>query len=528
MSILLLAVLLLSLLPMGALAEEPPAEPEPPVVTEAPPAEPTDPPAEPEPTEGPVPTEEPVTPTEEPTPAPAGEAAAPAAPAATAPADQELPENAWGVRADDVIWLGFYDEAAIPWLVLDPGQTNMGTEGMFLLSRDLIDKHEVVYDLKSTLWEGSLAQQWCTDFAAAAFGQAESALVPPTNKHEDQVYLYALAWRAVDLKDEKAFFLSVIELEQYFGSYSPNTKTTKKRSSMEDYWWLRSPIVYHDDYHGMVMQGNTVHDYMPNHHWSARPCVNLLLQDALFLLPGGDTGELGAVQVPKREGAMEWKLLAPLSEHSFRLDGVQRSGKLLTVSYSGADTGESAVISLLARNAEGMPLGLWRLEKPRSAEGQLTLDPEELGLPEGAKLFLLCEQLGGEHRTNTASPLQALEIPAEVKESPGPAETQPAESAEPAEPSQLQEPEEPSQGSIRPAEPEPEPAAEKQDSRILAMLKGNGLRIIGFALFVVLTLGALVLSLRRHSVLPMVLLILLLFLAALVAMRITGGTLPGF
>ncbi len=519
LSILLLAVLLLSLLPMGALAEEPPADPpEEPVVTEAP--------QEPDPTEEPAPQE-----TEEPAPQETEAPAAQAAPAAAAPAAAtqtpaagEETENAWGVRADDVIWLGFYDESPIAWLALDARQTNTGSEGMFLLSRDLIDKHKVVYDLKSTLWEGSLAQQWCTDFAAAAFSEAESALVPATSKHEDQVYLYALAWRAVDLKDEQVFFLSVIELEQYFGSYSADTKTTKKRSSMDDYWWLRSPIVYHDDYHGMVMQSNTVHDYMPNHHWSARPSMNLLLQDALFLLPAGDTGELGAVQIPEREGAMEWKLIAPLQEHSFHLDAVQRSGRLVTVSYSGAEAGEDARISLLARDAEGKPLGLWRLEKPTDAKGELQLNPEELGLPEGAALFLFCEQLGGEHRTNTASPLQALIIPTEAEAVSAAAA---AEEQEPGknEPTAAPAADEPSQGTIQPAEPKEEGI---MDSPTVSRLKEDAPRIIGFAVFVLLTIGALSLSLRRRSVLPMVLLILLLFLAALVTMRITGGNLPVF
>ena len=521
LSSLLLGVLLLTLLPPGAMAEEPPAEPEPPVVTEAPPAV-TEPPAETEPPQEPEPTKEPE-PTEEPEPkepeTPAAAPATPAAAAAQTPAAGEETENSWGVRADDVIWLGFYDEVPIPWLVLDAKQTNMETEGMFLLSRDLVDKKKVVYDLKSTLWEGSLGQQWCSDFAAAAFSEAESALVPPTSKHEDQVYLYALAWRPVDLQEEQVYFLSVVELQQYFGSFGMNVKTTKKRSSLDDYWWLRSPIVYHDDYHGMVMQNNTVHDYMPNHHWSARPAMNLLLQDAVFLLPAADTGELGQVQIPARDGAMEWKLVAPLSEHSFRLDAVRRVGSLVTVGYSGADTGETAVISLLAQDAEGAPLGLWRLEKPEAAQGELQLDPAQLAIPENAKLFLFCERLGGEHRTDYASPLQALEIPAEGGEAPAPAAS---EETEEGSPTPAPETEEPSQGTIRPTEQKAEEAP------ALAGLKELAPRILGFAAFVGLSVGALALSLRRRSVLPMVLLILLLFLAALVAMRITGGRLPVF
>ncbi len=73
------------------------------------------------------------------------------------------------VQADDIIYYGVYEEQPVSWIVLDADQTNMGTEGIFLLSEKLLDSGEVAHDESSTLWEGSLSQQWCTDFAAAAF-----------------------------------------------------------------------------------------------------------------------------------------------------------------------------------------------------------------------------------------------------------------------------------------------------------------------------------------------------------------------
>ena len=327
------------------------------------------------------------------------------------PENEEEPGNAWGIPADDVIWYGFYDEEPVAWLVLDAGQTNMGTEGLFLLTRGLVDKKQVVYDEDSTLWEGSLAQEWCTAFAEKAFSPAESALVPKTSKHDEQTRLYLLDWREMDLKEEQVFFLSVIELEQYFGSYGGDNKTTIKKSSLEDYYWLRSPIFYHDDYHGMVMQNGTVHDYLPNHHWSARPCMNLTLQDAIWVLPAEDAGEPGPVRNPDRtEGeAQEWKLIVPLPKHEFRAKTVSLEKERLTVRYSGASMGEQAMLSLLARDADGAPLGLWRLERPTSAEGKLEVNLKALELPENAELYLFCEALNGAFRTNTASPLQALE-----------------------------------------------------------------------------------------------------------------------
>ncbi len=346
------------------------------------------------------------------------------------------------VQADDIIYYGVYEEQPVSWIVLDADQTNMGTEGIFLLSEKLLDSGEVAHDESSTLWEGSLSQQWCTDFAAAAFSEAESLLVPPTSKDEDEVYLYALTWRPVSLHDEQVFFLSAIELEQYFGSYSPGVKYTVKRSSMESYWWLRSPHRYHDDYHGIVLQGNLIHDYLPYARWSARPCINLSVQDAVFLLPAEDEGSPGPVAFPLREitqaetpeesqgEPLSWKHLVPLDDHPFRVERVTADENVLHVQYSGADTAENNMLSLLICDAGACPLSCVRLAAPTSADGDLTLNLADYELPEGSRLFLFNEQANGSCLTNYASSLQEL-IPEEPSEEEVPDE-EPGSSASPA------------------------------------------------------------------------------------------------
>ncbi len=345
------------------------------------------------------------------------------------------------VQADDIIYYGVYEDQPVSWIVLDAGQTNMGTEGIFLLSEKLLDSGKVAHDESSTLWEGSLSQQWCTDFAAAAFSEAESRLVPLTSKDEDEVYLYKLTWRPISLHDEQVFFLSVIELDQYFGSYSPNVKYTVKRSSMESYWWLRSPHRYHDDYHGIVLQSNMIHDYLPYALWSARPCINLSIQDAVCLLPADDDGAPGPVTFPSREEPQEeapeeiqteplsWKLLVPLADHPFRVEHVTADGEALRLQYSGADTAGNSMLSLLICDADGDPFSCVRLSNPSSADGELILNTAEYDIPESSRLFLFCEQTNGSFLTNYASPLQEL-IPEEPAEEEVPAE-EPDEEAEP-------------------------------------------------------------------------------------------------
>ena len=424
------------------------------------------------------------------------------APAAMAEeGEAAAPQNVWGIPADDVIWYGVYKEEPVDWLVLDADQTNMGTEGVYLFSRRLIDKTQVVFDEDSTLWEGSLAQEWCTNFAAEAFSDAESALIPYTDKHEEGAYLYVLDWRPMDLKQEQVFFLSVIELDQYFGSSGPSLKTTVKYCSMEDYYWLRSPVVYHDDYHGIVLQNNTIHDYLPYHRWSARPCMNLSLQDALWVLPADDMGEPGAAERPEgsSETAREWKLLIPGEDASFHAETVAAEDGSLTVSYSGAETGEDVRLSLLVRDEQGQALSLRRLARPQAASGELTLDLEELETPEDAEMLLFCERLGGENRTNYAGGMSRLETTISVpEETPAPLEYEdsPVSEAEAETPAQAAAP-----------------------SKGLDVWK-----LLPDVLLGLIALGLVVLAIWKRSFQPILVLLLMILVAILVILRM-GGTL---
>lgn len=462
------------------------------------------------------------------------------------PAEEERKGNLWGIPAEDVIWYGVYNDSPVAWLVLDADQTNMGTEGVYLFSRDLIDSGKVSFDESSTLWEGSLAKDWCTNFAQSAFSDAESALIPATDKYEPATYpeqLYGITWAEMELKGEQVFFLSIPEMAQYFGSYAPGNKYTIKPCSMESYYWLRTPHYYHEDYHSMVLQSNMIHDKLPYEPWAARPCINLLLQDALWVLPAEDEGLPGPAARPGEEraegdGAREWKLIVPQAEHDFRAETASREGKRLTVNYSGADTGENAMLSLLVRDGEGKPLSLLRLERPAAAEGSLTLDPEELGLPEEGELFLFCEQLNGPDRTNTASPLQELANGQIPEESPI-AEAGPAAEEEPAE----ERPAEQEQAAPERPEAEKAPAAEEQEGSIapvgeekkesstkkdMQLIFGrlSLIELVAYAVGAVLGIALLVTALRRRSILPVLMLILLALLALVVVLRIRFGQPP--
>lgn len=337
--------------------------------------------------------------------------------------------------ADDLVAFGVYEDTPVLWRVLDAEQTNMGTEGLFLLSDDLLDRGQVMHDESSTLWEGSAAQQWCTDFAAAAFTPEESALIPAASKDEEEAFLYELSWRAVSLKEEQVFFLSAVELDQYFGSREDAPKYTVKDSSLDSYWWLRSPHRYHEDYHGIVLQDNMVHDHLPYTLWAARPCINLLPRNAVALIAAEDTGEPGPALPPaETEGKRVWKLVVPAAEGDFRVEETTETDGVLTVRYCGAGDGDRQMLSLLVRDAEGKTLRYIRLQRPEGSEGTLEISRREWDLPEDARLFLTLETVNEAYQSNTASPPAAL-VPAaaaaaEAPEAAQKAEVQPVLSAE--------------------------------------------------------------------------------------------------
>ena len=161
------------------------------------------------------------------------------------------------------------------------------------------------------------------------------------------------------------------------------------------------------------------------------------------------------------------------------------------------------MLSLLIRDRNDEPLALWRVMRPMSAEGDLELDLEAMEIPEDARLYLFCETLGGENRTNYASNLQELEL-APAEPSPEPTSSVTEEST----------------GEISLVTPESEGGR-------LDRTVGTATRVIAMVLLGLLAIGLLSDAVRKQSIIPVVLLILLLLLAAIVDLRAGYGFFPG-
>lgn len=425
----------------------------------------------------------------------------------TSQPDDAEPNPTWDLQADDIIYFGVYKDVPVAWQVLDPTQTNTGERGVFLLSRDLIDSTEVVFDESSTLWEGSLGQQWCTEFASAAFSQEENTLIPHVSKHEDATRLFALDWREVDLREEQVFFLSAIELEHYFGGYGPEDKNTVKDCSLESYWWLRSPHRYHDDYHGIVLQSNMIHDYLPYARWAARPCMNLCLQNALYLLPAEDEGMPGEVSSPEQKEVREWKLLI-VREDGFHAETAATDSEKVVVDYTGAEFEKNTMLSLLCCDKNGNPLSLRRLARPTAENGTVTIDRTEFNLPDGAEIYLLCEQISDPYLTNYAGKPQKLAIDQPKEEAVAP-EDIPEEGAE-------------QQENEMPVEEEKVVKHVFYDMLRNAKEGQTWLLLVGLAVLVVFWIISLCFAIRKQSIALGLVLVLALILAILGILSIDG------
>ncbi len=319
------------------------------------------------------------------------------------------------LQAGDHIYLGEYTDTLasgepyttpVCWLVLDPTIMNTGEPGVFLLTQYIVQRAGVVFNPDLSIWKDSLAQQWCTDFAAAAFTDAERALIPAVSKKEEPLQGYGLLWTHSDLEEEQVFFISVPEAMRYIG---PTDGSEGLSAFTEDgvavYWWLRTTHFSHPDYAGLVLQDNQVHDHLVNYGWGARPASNLDLSKAILLIPAEGQPSLGTLAPVSRPADGSWKLIVPDESRQLELTGADMEGNSLRLSYSGAAVGEDEYLSLLIRDADGATLSWGRLCRTEQASGELSVDLGSLHLPEGAQLFLFSEHEGGDRHSNYASPL---------------------------------------------------------------------------------------------------------------------------
>lgn len=311
----------------------------------------------------------------------------------------------------------------IKWRVLDADTANDGTtSGMFLLSEYLLAS-DVQFNSnvsKGNAYQGSDAQTWCSSFAGniSNFSTAEQATMFGVAKIDSaESSLYDYPWRESSLTaNDKLFFLSVRELADYVGNYivAPGlvaTDTAQRRGV----WWLRSPSARYNEDAGTVPAVGLVRPNLMDSVWAARPAFNLNLNAVLFssAADGGKTdAEIDSNLTEVGTGSAEWKLTLRDTSRSFNASAsntLVRVGENLTVTYSGAGTGEKEYVSAMLADNSGNILYYGRIAQ-NSANGTASVAiPSDLTAGTYT-LKVFSEQYNGDYKTDYASEFQDITL----------------------------------------------------------------------------------------------------------------------
>ena len=322
---------------------------------------------------------------------------------------------------------GYLAGDAIQWQVLDAKKDNCGDEGMFLLSKYLLEGIQFCNNddpmYWGNNWQNSDARSWCNDFMASSFAAAENAGIKTVSKSDSAENLYKKDWAQSYLNQDQVFFLSAREASDYL---SPNDGANELKATYEkgnsEYWWLRSPHCYHTfkNSAGCVSENGFVNNIGVWLYCAARPAFNLNPDSVLFssaAVGGKSSGAVGAdsLRSVSDYSGNEWKLTLLDTSHKLlaNVDGhtsvFARAGSSIQIQYAGAKTGDNEYVSVLLCDDSDNVLYYGNIAQ-NSQYGSATLDiPSELAAG-SYKLKVFSEQCNGDYKTDYASAFQEIEL----------------------------------------------------------------------------------------------------------------------
>lgn len=328
------------------------------------------------------------------------------------------------------VYYGENSSIPIKWRVLDADSANDGTtSGMFLLAEySLVSKvkfHSIDYGSGYYLYQGSDAQKWCSSFATGTdyFSATEQEAMLGIEKNDSSEDLYSISWGTSSLTaSDKVFFLSVQELADYVGNYNgaPGMAATDTARN-EELWWLRS---YNDDNRGNVgmiyLDGEVGSGPVNSPNVAVRPALNLNLDSILFTSAAENAKVDAAVDSNLTEvgtGSAEWKLTLKDTSRSFSASAsntLVRAGKNLTVTYSGAGTGENEYVSAMIADNNGNVLYYGRIAQNSESGTASVIIPSDLAVG-NYTLKVFSEQCNGDCKTDYASEFQDISLTVQDK-----------------------------------------------------------------------------------------------------------------
>ena len=345
------------------------------------------------------------------------------------------------ISKNDSIWFGIRGKdltdagSEIQWRVLDTN-TNIGEDGLFLLSEKLIGKtpfHNPSFPTPpSRRWQGSDAQKWCKDFSGengnedfkSLTAQELAAIKPTTESNPKDIAPDAPLHPVKEyaLNGDKVFFLSVGEAGTYFQKDDERIADDGKNPEK---WWLRSPYKTLPIRVMIVKENGGIYRAKMREELSVRPAFNLDKEKVLFTSPAKDVkkgmvAEEGKLKAVEDTDTTEWKLtLKDDSRNGFNLDTgdgkkVTIAGNTLTIPYKNATTGTNEYISaVVEKNGSITHYGRLKAVENSNTDknGEVTVQ-----LPDNFdKLYLINEQLNGDKKTDYSSKKVEVKIPTKHK-----------------------------------------------------------------------------------------------------------------
>ena len=330
------------------------------------------------------------------------------------------------------IYFGTYNNTPIKWRVLDASKTNVGTtNGMFLLSEYLLASglafNWVVS--KNNVYQGSDAQGWCIGFAKNRdnFSVLEQSAMLGIAKNDgiSAAFPIGYTWGESSLTvDDRMFLLSVQELADYVANYDgPALKTSFLTPGLSaNEWLLRTPCWAGEHTTSFVSSivlkhGNLVLSSKSSGNKASRPAFNLNLDSILYTSTAirskwdaNVDDRLFAVNTVTN--IPDWKITLKDSSRNFSASPSTtklRANESLTVTYSGAKTGDNEYVSAMIVDENGDVLYYGRIaQNSESGTATVTIPSEIATGTYTLKVF--SEQCNGDYKTDYGSKFVNIDL----------------------------------------------------------------------------------------------------------------------
>ncbi|MBQ6165685.1 MAG: hypothetical protein IJK23_14535 [Clostridia bacterium] len=342
--------------------------------------------------------------------------------------------NIEGAQASSV-YFGNYMQSSpdgkdpVKWRVLSNADGKL-----FLLSDQNLDMVRYNQEYFSVSWEKCTLRAWLNGYArnpyidnfiGSAFSGKEAAAVAETALVNDDN-------PEVNGTTDKVFLLSVAEAKNTAYGFTDDESRTETRVAMNtEYvragghsgyavgeagsWWLHShksdvsaPVVYGTGF--LKSTGIDVNDY----DTTVRPAFNLDLNAVLFTSSAAD-GKISAVAGGGEAASnifeisdyddSDWKLTLLDESRAFAVTETAATavfGGSVTLTYTGATTGDNEYVSVILADADGSAVYYGRLSQPDAADGSVTVILPELATG-SYTLKVFSEQYNGDYKTDYAS-----------------------------------------------------------------------------------------------------------------------------